>query len=339
MTADYRKEWGVLDAIRELVQNCMDNSHCNSTFVFEGSALKITTHGYTLPNEVFALGESQKEANSRGGFGEGFKLAMLVLKRLGKNPLIVTGKSVYTATFEDSGLGVDTFHLTETSAANPFNGTMFKLGPLTAEEIVDLKHKLPILDGKPLPEVAKGGTNLIEARPGEIFVGGLYVCSKGSFKYGYDFCQSRVTLGCDRQIADMHGLTWETSRFWASQTAKKADEILNMLTENRLDVSAIQYHLTESQSKRITEAFVRRFGHVEIKQMGSSLGYGMSVSGGLYATMKQSGYTKVAHPWQEPNTPYKKLEEFLTSNKKHMRSKAVQHFKQLLEEAKPWAKK
>ncbi len=352
MTKDFRKEWGVLDAIRELVQNCMDNSHCESTFEFtQDNRLIITTHNYVLPQEVFALGESQKEnSHSRGGFGEGFKLALMVLERENLEPILYSGTEYITASFEACGIGVDTFHLNkyvtgaeETIAAGHYyngdNCTTFIISNLSNEEIGELKYRMPILDGEPLPPIEKGKLNLLPDRPGQVFVGGLFVSKNSGFKYGYDFCPSIVKMGSDRQLADMHGLTWEAGKYWATQCTTKADLILNMLTEDYQDVAHFHYHVVKSGAELITKAFVRRFGHVEIKQVGSSLGYGISVGGGLYSTMKQSGYTKVANTWEEKGTPYKKLEEYFEQNKKHMRSKAARNFINLLEEAKKWQRK
>lgn len=349
MTASYRKEWGVVDAIRELVQNCMDNSHCKSTFEFNrDNSLKVTTYGYVLPSEVFALGESQKEnSHSRGGFGEGFKLAMLVLTREGNDPELYSGEDHISPDFEPNAIGVDTFCMTFTkldsyecvAANHNIQDTSFIINNLTSEEIGELKYKLPILADDPLPPVEFGDVNLIPDRPGQIFVGGLYVCEDDGFKYGYDFCPSVVKMGSDRQLADVHGLSWETSRYWAKNTMGRAQQVLNMLTENKQDVSSYNWHVSADIAKLVTEAFVERFGHVEIKQMGSSLGYGMAVGGGLYSVMTKSGYAHVANKWEEPGTPFKKLEEFFTENKKHMRSKPARNFIKLLEEAKQWQRK
>lgn len=352
MTKNFRKEWGVADAVRELVQNCMDNSLCKSTFEFtKEKSLVITTYGYTLPQEVFALGESQKEnSHSRGGFGEGFKLAMMVLEREGKEPVIYSGSDYIVASFEVCDVGVDTFHLTkhvtgaeETIAAGHYyngdNCTTFIISNLDDGEIGELKYRMPILDNNPLPEVKKGKVNLVIDRPGQVFVGGLFVSESSGFKYGYNFCPSVVKMGSDRQLADLYGLSWETSMYWADNVAGNADLILNMLTEGKRDVSSFDHHVSKECAKMITSAFTARFGHVEIKQMGSTLGYGMSVGGGLYNTMTKSGYAHVANKWEEDGTPYKKLEEYLGDNKRHMRSKAVQQFKSLLEEAKKWPRK
>lgn len=350
MTKDYRKEWEVTDAIRELVQNCMDNSHCKSTFEFtQDKSLVITTYNYALPQEVFALGESQKEnSHSRGGFGEGFKLAMLVLTREGNEPILYSGENEWAADFEDCGMNVLTFHMNSYHCTNVdedsgvyrnAQDTVFVVRNLSDEEIGELKYRMPILNGEALPTVERGKVNLIPDRPGEVFVGGLFVSESSGFKYGYDFCPSIVTIGSDRQLADMTGLAWETSKYWASNVVGKAGLVLNMLTEGKRDISSFEYHVGEDAAMLITKAFTARFGHVEIKQMGSSLGYGMAVGGGLYRTMTKSGYAHVANKWEEAGTPFKKLEEYLVSNKKSMRSKAIQQFQSLLEEAKQWQRR
>ena len=337
MTRDYRSNWGCVEAVRELVQNCLDNRNNPSTYTLSiDGTITITTKDYELPMSAFALGESYKESdNSIGRFGEGFKLAMMILTREGRDPYIMFGTKLVEFAFAfDELLGVDVFEARIEDQLTKFNGLTFKFS-FPNGQIEVLKERVNVFadDVLPLPNTV----DVIEHKPGTVMVNGLFICEEAKFKYGYNFAPTKIELGCDRQIANTFGMAWETSKIWAEKlTSSNADEVLSMMSNDQMDVANISYHLSDSKAKLITEAFVMRFGHVEIKPMGSGLSYGMSVGGGLYNTMRKSGYTKVAKPHEEPNTPYRLLKELVEQEKKHMRAHARRALNKLLEQSKGW---
>lgn len=339
MTPDYRKEWGTIEAVRELVQNCLDNFTIrqDSHYTINAGSIVIATDEYILPMHVFALGATTKTEKDIGGFGEGMKLAMMILARLNLKPQISFGFTIATPCFEpDEVLGCDVFkiHFVEHDVHYP--GTMFSF-EFPDDQLELLKKRVTVFSDTPLPRPVS--VNVLAERPGEMFVNGLYICEDSHFRYGYNYAPHMIELGCDRQIANTFGMAWETSRYWADNiSTSNAQEVLNMMTENTMDVSDIHHHISTANATKITKAFNEKFGDVTIKPMGSNLGYGMTVGGPLYSTMKKSGYTKVANQWAEPNTPYSQLEEFLVKEKKHMRRHALVAFNKVLETSKGWKK-
>lgn len=344
MTKDYRKEWGLIDAVRELVQNCLDNKDQRSEFNLSvDGRLTIITKNFELPMKYFALGQSFKAENSIGGFGEGFKIALMILAREDCRTHVLNGTKVIWPTFERCDtLELDLFTLTfedhiDVNHEPVDNKSLCFQADLPAELIPELKEKVNVFSDNILP--LPNTVDILEEYPGQVFVNGLWVCREAKFKYGYNFSPSKIRLGCDRQIASAHGMAWETSQVWAGKvTPSNADDVLNMMTEGDLDVKDIQYFISKSKARLITEAFVRRFGHVTIKQMGSGLSYGMSVGGSLYSTMKQSGYANVTNTWAEKNTPHSILTQFLETNKSKIRRDVRLKFDPLLEQAKGWKK-
>ena len=337
MTKEYRKEWGPTEAVREIVQNCIDNKQCKHQFIIIDDVIVVRTLNFTLPMNTFALGESQnKTNNSIGGFGEGFKLALLVLEREKLQPKVLFGNKVAIPYFVyDELLENDIFNIVITERDDIITNTSFQFN-FPAELVDELKLKVTVFADKPLTQ-DMDNVELLEDRPGEIFVNGLFVCEEAKFKYGYNFPAHSISLGCDREIANPLGLAWETSRYWSKRTTDNSDIILQMMTDAQLDVQDIHWHLEEHQAVKITKAFSERYGNVTIKPMGSSLSYGMPVGGSLYNTLAKSKKIKVANPHEENGTPYRTLLEFLQANKKHMRRCAKKNLQNLIDNSKGWS--
>ena len=347
MTSEYRKEWGPIEAVKEIVQNCLDNTEDNSTFqVSMDGTITITTEEYILPMSTFALGESQnKNETTIGGFGEGFKLAMMVLLRSKCDPYIMFGSKLATCVFHhDQELERDLFSIIvrdhyceESKESIHYDETTFIIA-FPFELIEELKLKVNVFAESPMQEPGHKGVAILPDRPGEIFVNGLFVCNVEKFKYGYNFSPSRIHLGCDRQIANPLGLAWETSQVWAD-TFDDPQEVLQMMTDEQLDVQDLHYFISKSNATELTKAFSERYGNVTIKPMGSSLSYGMSVGGNLYSSMTKSDKISVANHWEEKGTPYLLMKEFFRSERKHMRRHAIAAFEGILEKSKVWKKK
>jgi hypothetical protein len=260
---------------------------------------------------------------------------MMILERDGCEPQIEFGnRAAYPTFIKDPDLERELFAIRIDTFDTPVTeSTQFTLD-LPVDLVEELKQKVDVFSDEPMKR-PMFEVDILPDRPGEVFVDGLFVCKEDKFKYGYNFPAHLIELGCDRSIANSLGLAWETSKVWAEKF-NDPGEVLQMMTDGQLDVQDIHYHISKAQATRITKAFSERYGNVTIKSMGSSLGYGMSVGGSLYSTMKKSGKIKVANPYEEKGTPYRELVEFLEANKKHMRSKAVKHFNQLIEQSKGW---
>lgn len=92
ITPNYVSDWNFCDAIRELIQNGTDQQTLNPKNVFKISydeqenILQLSNSESTLEINTLLLGCSTKSNNTDtvGQFGEGYKIAALVLNRLGK---------------------------------------------------------------------------------------------------------------------------------------------------------------------------------------------------------------------------------------------------------------
>jgi len=89
-TATWRSEWGEWEAIRDIVQNALDETDVYQ-YGFDTEGLWISDKGKGVAVSDFLLGPAKlKPDYARGKFGEGMKIAALALVRMGYNVHIET---------------------------------------------------------------------------------------------------------------------------------------------------------------------------------------------------------------------------------------------------------
>ena len=82
-TATWRQEWGEWEAIRDIVQNALDETNAYQ-YGYDNGGMWISDRGKGVAVADFLLGPAQlKPDYARGKFGEGMKIAALALVRMG----------------------------------------------------------------------------------------------------------------------------------------------------------------------------------------------------------------------------------------------------------------
>jgi len=131
LTREYCAHWNVKEALRELIANTIDEEGTiefndeytyvegteNEELITSPSCLKLINED-TLPLEAFLMGYSAKSADKPtiGQYGEGMKLAFLVLTRLDMPFTFLSGEHQYEFGFEiPTGFGVETLHVCQTN--------------------------------------------------------------------------------------------------------------------------------------------------------------------------------------------------------------------------------
>lgn len=262
LSPDYCSDWTPSNAIRELLQNALDDP---STFQygFDDDTLHITSVGVELPLRTLLLGNTTKssESDSVGGFGEGYKIAMLVLVREGYDVTIYNGSKIWTPVYEYC----DTY---ESDVLTVLERELHDNSDLTfiidgidedlKEEIID---SCLYLQGD-LGEVLEGsrGRVLLD-RPNKLYVGGLYVTDT-QMNYSYDFHPSVLKLNRDRQAVSGWDLSWATGSLW--NEVSDSDTRAEMLFEKCPDVEYVKYTSTSSLKKSCYDLYVEKYGEVPI---------------------------------------------------------------------------
>lgn len=222
-TATWRTEWGEWEAIRDIVQNALDETEAYSWGVdAQGLWIRDTGKGIAVAN--FLLGPPVlKSAYARGRFGEGMKIAALALLRKGYRVKVETaGREVWLLF-----LRVKLDSMADQLAAlwrpnGHAGGTVFHIIGYFGDDFADrfavniprdrILHQGP----SPLTQPVQRFNQLIASPPGRIYARDIYMRDiKSPFSYnlwGFD-------LAPDRHGARSESDLWtDVGRLWATVT-------------------------------------------------------------------------------------------------------------------------
>lgn len=227
ITSDYVKNWGVADAVRELFQNAIDQEKAGSdnkmTFSYDGlHDLTISNKSSVLTTDTLLLGSTSKEdaPDLIGQFGEGYKIATLVLLRMGKTVTFYNygAREVWKPKMVKSrrfnGASILTFfvssHVWTKVPDDNLTIVVESISPTEYDEI--RQQNLHLQEGYDKFGCEYGEILTDEDHRGKIFVGGLYVCTEEKFCYGYNFLPKYLQLNRDRKFMGAYSLRYLTSK-------------------------------------------------------------------------------------------------------------------------------
>ena len=245
---NYVLDWDIWFAIREFIQNAIDqektieDNKMSIDYDEENKILRICNKKSILEHHTLLLGSTSKkdDDNTIGMFGEGYKLALLVLTRENKKVTIYNyGKrEVWNCKFsklkkydyvETLVIDIDTaFPFTKV----PNNDLTIQIEGITPEEFEKVKENTLMLKGDYTYIPTFYGNILDEEKfAGQIYINGLKVCDKEEFKYGYDFLPAYLKIGRDRNIIDSCDMQQLTRKMWIlSNKTKEIKELMGQST-------------------------------------------------------------------------------------------------------------
>lgn len=245
MSANYVGHWGFWEAIREILQNAIDTRDYRMERVQEQGLLKITSSGGALELASLMLGESSKreDASSIGQYGEGYKLALLVLCRMGKEVVIKNGKDLWCPSLEvHPQLGVECLAIEITEDVYPEEASDevgFLLSGLSYSDFLVLDtHYITQSDMVEIVAEHNGSQclNLGEDQGQKVFVGGLYVCDLSSkYRYSYNFAPNVLSLDRDRGSVSDFYLQREATRLFID--SGNIELLIEMATDGCEDIT------------------------------------------------------------------------------------------------------
>lgn len=284
LSKNYVKDWTVADAVREFLQNAIDQeaSVPDNDMYFqyaEGTqTLLIGNKSSVLNVNTLLLGTSSKvdDENSIGQFGEGYKIASLVLVRAGKDVTIYNygNREVWKPRFVKSRrygediltFFVDTKYIWEKT---PNNDLIISIKGITPEEYKVIEENTLRLrsDLGDCIETDYGKILLDEAHSHRIYVNGLYVYSVPSLNYGYDVKPKYLTLGRDRNVVNTFDCQWLTSTialdaFRLGYHSFVVDMVLNGYSDVKYVASSPngQYSASYELKLALKEKFLNEYG-------------------------------------------------------------------------------
>ena len=149
LTPNYVSDWNFHDALRELIQNGTDQEVLDPDNEFQidyspkEKVLRLKNRKSVLKINTLLLGRSSKANNEDtvGQFGEGYKIAALVLNRLGKTFTIYNNEKneVWDSRFKNSEKWLEKilcFYVSKRKTDD--NGLCIEVGNVTQGEFNDL---------------------------------------------------------------------------------------------------------------------------------------------------------------------------------------------------------
>lgn len=270
LSENYVSNWGTWEAIREIIQNAQDADKQGNEMKIhqEGSSLTITSKGVKLPISSLVLGNTSKadEIELIGKYGEGYKLALIVLLRDGYKVSIQSGNDLwepvfrYSNTYGTNVLCIDVYE-------NRYSGqsdTVFMIDGLTWGDINELSVKsLAVRKAKGLPmgnviDSDYGQILLDGAFNGRFYVEGLYIQDDDAFQYGYSFDSELVQLDRDRSAINYYDLLRLTTDSLMHQNMD-ASIVETAITSKKKDLHYLKDYYYSDVPDELAEGYAKYF--------------------------------------------------------------------------------
>jgi hypothetical protein len=262
LSVDYVPTWDIYDSLRELFQNCVD--HGDWHWLYKNSILTLTSKNTSLDKKSLLLGISSKRDDKTkiGVHGEGYKLAMLVLCRLGFRPYILTGTDSYepklikSRTYKTQQLIFDIYQ-----DQPKVDDIVFVVPDITNEIFDELMNRNLHVRSASVGWQTSICHILPEEYAGKVFVKGLWVCDITGMRHGYDFYPDKIELDRDRRIIRDFDLQWKTAQAW--KETDEFDYILSLIKEDAPDVKYLDsfvYQAKDGLADKAAEAFLDEHG-------------------------------------------------------------------------------
>lgn len=281
ISKNYVPDWGIVEAVRELFQNALDQetvSPDNSMFFSydetEG-VLEIGNKHSVLEPSSLLLGQTSKLNDNLtiGQFGEGYKIAMLILLREGLNVTFYNygKKEVWKPRFVNSRRYqqevLTVFTEKKIWSKVPDNSLTIRIEGIDEDMYNEIVESNLHLRGISNYKESKQYGKILQDfdLKGKIFVNGLYVTKDDSLDFGYDFKPSVLKLKRDRSMVSTFDLKDTMSKLWKTLDGDNSKEIAKMIVSGTSDVDYMHYRTNKDDiAKEVFDAFKEQHGEKSV---------------------------------------------------------------------------
>lgn len=344
LTKEYVRHWGMAEAVREIIQNALDSS---SPFQWEleDGTLSIHSRYARLEPSTLLLGSTSKadKPDAIGSFGEGYKIALLVLTRLEYPVQIRNNEVLWEPMFRPSKqFGADVLSIKETAAPDHNQGVSFVISGMSESDMDDVRDSCLQMQ-KDIGETisTKYGYILLD-RPKKLYVNGLFICDT-DLTYGYSIKPEFISLERDRQTVSSFELSRVTKNMWFD--AKRPNEVAKMIQDGIPDM----YNADLGTPDVVKEACYKLFkeSHPGCVVASSQQELEQLVRGGLQrervvylsataTTILRSHKEYRDEVHEAVKTPQDFLREFFSAQRGNMHRAAIVAFKEIIEQSAQW---
>jgi len=212
ITLQYRKHWGKWEAIREIIQNALDETE-DFSIRRDGDSLVISDNGQGLAVKHLLFGVTEKKSGARGRFGEGLKIALIVLKRLGYD-VTIRSNSLEVVTDTHQIEDETCLKLRYRELPNWHLGTSIIIhnyeGPTFQDRFVK-QNKTIAWEGR---DFWGEEAMIIRENPACLYHKDIYICKLEDAAFSYNLCSHELKLEESRNIADASSLKYHIGRVW-----------------------------------------------------------------------------------------------------------------------------
>ena len=275
ISRDYVSTWSIWESARELVQNALDTSEYSVEYDRETGTMTIVSKGGILDKKNLLLGISSKrdDDSTIGTYGEGFKLALLVLLRESKQVIIHNGNDLWTPAFDDHpSIKTECLAVTIEENVIPDNTDCVKfiVTGLSESEIDEIQEKtLYDFDTDLIEASYKGSTCWRNTGVSKLFVGGLYVCDIKDYVMSYNFAPNILKLDRDRQSVNGFYLSLEATKLialsgnydlLAELADKKSEDISDYFTMGSYGYGGYSETANDELKEVVSASFISKHG-------------------------------------------------------------------------------
>lgn len=275
LTPNYVSDWTFNDAIRELIQNGTDQevldkeNHFSIEYDSKRQVLQLKNGKSVLKINTLLLGRSSKAGNDDtvGQFGEGYKIAALVLNRLGKTFTVLNNEKneVWESRFKNSEKWLEkilAFYISKRETED--TGLCIEVGNVSSDEyygLSDVWIGMCDFDYEKV-ETQYGEILTDEEFAGQVFVNGLFIDCNSDLQYGYNFKPKYINLERDRKTCDTWNVEDITSKMIAEGMVSGGipiEIVRQMVESNKDDVYHLEFNTYLGDVKKVQEMLVESF--------------------------------------------------------------------------------
>lgn len=343
VTNNFCDHWGLWEAVREILQNGEDQLTINPeneiavSYNPETLMLTVSNKDSILSRSSLLFGGTTKkdDENTIGKFGEGYKIALLIFKKLGIDVVIknyAKNERWTTELLPDSKYdGVEVLKVkikTYIFKTLPDHNLSFEIKGITPEQWEEIQSKYlkeqevgeKFFDSKSKSEIL-----LKPELKGKVFINGLFVESlKGKYQYGYNFHPSQLQLDRDRQ--SVHGYSFQEKlktllENYAESSSDAADTVLDLLKSDNNDISEnTNFYMVGGKLFNATQNSLSSYGKYAYP-VTSQLE--LDVVSEQCEAIRPVFVSKAEHSILQNDSKYSSIESFMSSHEELSKTKLV----------------
>lgn len=275
LAPNYVSDWEFNDAIRELIQNGIDqqviapNNKFEIKYDREHQELTLRSPLSKLKRDTLLLGCSSKSNNEEtvGQFGEGYKIAALVLTRLGKTFTIYNNEKneKWTCRFKNSTKWLHkilAFYIEKNNTKN--TGLDIVIGNVTRDEYDGIDWIWLDSDGYEWNRIQTSYGEILtdEEQLQKIYVNGLYVYTDDCMEYGFNFKPKYIKLERDRKTCSSWDIGEITAKMIMEATISgdiTIERLSEMMDGNCAETYHFGFNKYSSNAKTIAKQLLEAF--------------------------------------------------------------------------------